>query len=277
MRRFLVACVALVLLAVPAMADDGIGEEVLPDDTVSVPVVDIPPSDDVLEDLPVDSEEDTPPVVDEVPPGDGEEVPPETLPPVEDIPPVDEVPLEDGEAGSPPEDIPEDDLDSVTLSDIYRLLSDSGQFEPSSSEEDEEGAADVALFALSGDLPCPYVDCRVSGLGDVRVYFPINRQYDTFAVDASGQLINVTDSTVYGYVVSSGPYRVRFDSFSGAAYRLLDSSNSWRDATVSDVTSSTVSILDEGNPSPLLPDTQVLACLILFLLGVVVVCLFMRH
>ena len=131
MRRFLVACVALVLLAVPAVAEDGIGEEVLPDDTVSVPVVDIPPSDDVLEDLPVDSEEDTPPVVDEVPPGDGEEVPPETLPPVEDIPPVDEVPLEDGEAGSPPEDIPEDDLDSVTLSDIYRLLSDSGQFEPS--------------------------------------------------------------------------------------------------------------------------------------------------
>lgn len=252
MRRFLVACVALVLLAVPAMAEDEIGEEVLPDDTVSVPVVDIPPSDDVLEDLPVGSEEDTPPVVDEVPPGDGE-------------------------AGSPPEDIPEDDLDSVTLSDIYRLLSDSGQFEPSSSEEDEEGAADVALFALSGDLPCPYVDCRVSGLGNVRVYFPINRQYDTFAVDASGQLINVTDSTVYGYVVSSGPYRVRFDSFSGAAYRLLDSSNSWRDATVSDVTGSTVSILDEGSPSPLLPDTQVLACLILFLLGVVVVCLFMRH
>ena len=63
MRRFLVACVALVLLAVPAMAEDEIGEEVLPDDTVSVPVVDIPPSDDVLEDLPVGSEEDTPPVV----------------------------------------------------------------------------------------------------------------------------------------------------------------------------------------------------------------------
>ena len=269
-RRFLVACAALVLLAVPAIADDEIGEEVSPDDTVSVPVVDVPPADDVLEDLPVDSAEDTPPV--------GEEVPSDLLPPVvEDTPPVDELLPEDRGDGPSLEDSPDEDLDGVTLSDIYRLLSDSGQFEPSSSEEDEEGVADVALFALSGDLPCPYVDCRVSGLGAVRVYFPVNRQYDTFAVDASGQLLNVTDSTVYGYVVSSGPYRVRFDAFSGAAYRLLDSSNSWRDTTVSDVTGSTVAILDGDSPSPLLPDTQVLICLILFLLGVVVVCLFMRH
>ncbi len=265
LQRFLVVCVALVLLAVPAMAEDEIGEEVLSEnDTVSVPVVNIPAADDVLEDLPVGSEEDTPPVVDEVPSENGEDIPPVDEVPLENgenIPSVDEVPLENGE---------------VTLSDIYDLLYDSGQFEPSSSEE-ESAVDDAALFALSGDLPCPYVDCYVSGLGDVRLYFPVNRQYDTFAVDTSGNLINVTDSTIYGYVVSSGPYRVRFDSFSGASYRLLDSSNSWRDTTVSDITDSTISILDESNLSPLLPDTQVLVCLILFLLGVVVVCLFMRH
>lgn len=255
MKRVFLVFLSFLILSVCAYADET--GEVMEDDSVPVVVDDVSSTPDVLEPLPEDTEEIPPPV-------DSEESPLQEG----------ESSLEEGQEEVLESPESEDDLYvGATLDDIYNLLNDSSMFVPPDSEEDSSDS--VSVYALPGSLPCPYVYADVSGLGNVRIYFPINRQYNTFAYDDSDYLINITDSTVYGYVLGSTPYRIRFDSFGAVYYRDYDNDYSWRDTTVYPTDEGTLEILRRS--IPLFPSEIYVQWLPVFLLGGLLVCQFMKH
>lgn len=129
------------------------------------------------------------------------------------------------------------------------------------------------------EFPYPEYDGARNGLsyivfntGDI-FYFPATYQTDTFAVQ-NGRIVNVTNSSVSGYLVSSGVSRpARVTSLGDVEYR-VDSGYSYEPLAYSSIDASNVSFYTAPLSSS--DGTPFFSLSFLFLLGVIVLCLFMR-
>lgn len=225
-----------------------------------------PPAVEDTENSPVDDESSVEPPAEEV---EESGVPDPEPPPGGDSPEV-----EEGDTGTSDDvdDIPVDyssePLDIVLLSDIYSLMSESQLF----SVEDNQ-YPESAPFAAGY-----YIECSTSQLGTVMMYVPYNFQRGSFSFDDTGNLVNITSSTITGIVFRGNTsYTLRFSSFGNPQYRSSSGSSSYMDLTVNEVLNTNVQIFSSQHQIALYPDSQLLQLILVFLGGVIVCKLFLTH
>ena len=189
------------------------------------------------------------------------------------------------------------DTDIVGDSDSDELVGSDGSLEDDELIEGEElvPSGDVAaeleeirelleqseFFAVSEDYPSTaplqggyYIDCS-AGL----LFVPREAQYGAFAYDDSGELVNITDSTISGIIQRGrSVYDLRFTSFGTAEYRERDGSSwQWTSVSTGTVSASNVEIFDDGSAVRLWPTSTMLALVSILLLGVIAWRQFMRR
>lgn len=137
------------------------------------------------------------------------------------------------------------------------------------------------VFAVPEDYPSTaplqggyYIDCS-AGL----IFVPREAQYGAFAYDDSGELVNITDSTIFGIIQrGSSVYDLRFSSFGTAEFRERDGSSwQWTSISIGTVSSTNVEVFDDGNAVRLWPTSTMLALISILLLGVIAWRQFMRR
>lgn len=154
--------------------------------------------------------------------------------------------------------------------DVTAFLESPDTYEVYSVESDVLAAA-----ASSGDgfpfYGSAWVHGTVSGLGDVSLYFPSNRQSGYVGLDSSGNLFNVSDSTWTGvmYDSSGTAYTVSFGSFALPRYRVSASSSSYQ--TLYLVPSESNLVLPDS-PSAVYSISDLLPFVGLLLLGGILLC-----
>lgn len=120
---------------------------------------------------------------------------------------------------------------------------------------------------------CCYISCYSSQFGYIDVYLPLTYQSDYLSFD--GRLFNVTNSTVSGVFFADGiEYSFRVPSWGNPQYRVEDDYY-WADLTISEIVSSNVVIADSF--PPLVSSEFVISYVPIALLGVIVLCLFMKR
>lgn len=189
------------------------------------------------------------------------------------------------------------DTDIVGDSDSDELVGSDGSLEDDELIEGEElvPSGDVAaeleeirelleqseVFAVPEDYPSTaplqggyYIDCS-AGL----LFVPREAQYGAFAYDDSGELVNITDSTISGIIQRGrSVYDLRFTSFGTAEYRERDGSSwQWTSVSTGTVSATNVEIFDDGNAVRLWPTSTMLALVSILLLGVIAWRQFMRR
>lgn len=196
------------------------------------------------------------------------------------------LPDEDGVSGDSAEPGSEDNLDSgadvdgdpvdgtITsagdaLAGIYNLLAESELF-----SVDDNAYPETAPLQAG----C-YIQADTSELGTVMIYIPFSFQEKSLTFDRSGNLVNISGSTISGLVYrGSTSYQFRISSFSTPQYRQSSSSSySWENLNVNHVISTNAQILDDGHEVPLYPSERMVQLIVVFLLGVVVCRLFMMR
>ena len=118
-----------------------------------------------------------------------------------------------------------------------------------------------------------WVKGTASGLGEVALFFPINRKDGYLGLDSSGRLFNVSDASFTGvlYDSSGASYYVSFGSFATPRYRLY-SGSSYQYYDLYLVPSESNLVLPDS-PSPTYSVSDLLPFIgLLFLGGVLVVC-----
>lgn len=111
-------------------------------------------------------------------------------------------------------------------------------------------------------------------LGEVTIYFPLSYQSGYFSWDGS-TLRNVSNSSITGYYRSDTDYYVRWSAFSEATYR-YPNGNYWTtdDLTITDIISTNVQLIEQMEYN--VTTDSILTYIIIFLLGVIVLILFMK-
>lgn len=194
----------------------------------------------------------------------------------------------------------DDTVDTDTVGDTPsdELGSDADLMEDDLLEGEEAPSADLSgvgeelaeikellqqseVFAVPEDYPSTaplqggyYIDCS-AGL----IFVPRESQYGAFAYDDSGELVNITDSTIYGIIQrGSSVYDLRFSSFGTAEFRERDGSSwQWTSISTGTVSSTNVEVFDDGNAVRLWPTSTMLALISILLLGVIAWRQFMRR
>ena len=224
--------------------------------------------------------------------------------------------VEDSEVGQSGDTVPDDDTsfpdESDDLADDLRDAVDSDPIGPSDSGElvgsDElvdgeelddgeevEPSGDVAseleeirelleqseVFAVPEDYPSSapleggyYIDCE-AGL----IFVPREAQYGAFTYDSSGDIVNITDSTISGVIQrGSTLYDLRFSSFGTAEYRERDGSSwQWTDISTGTVSASNVEIFENGDAVRLWPSQTVLTLILILIGGIIAWKQFMKR
>lgn len=117
--------------------------------------------------------------------------------------------------------------------------------------EDEAAAlaAEAEIYSISPDVQYgAYFHANISNFGDVYVYIPVAFASDSFSYNSDGIPINITSSTITGYIAGSNSNQsIQFPSFGIPRYR-TDNYNQYVDITRWDDIDSTVSVYtDEDN------------------------------
>lgn len=155
--------------------------------------------------------------------------------------------------------------------DVSEFLDDPSSYEVYSVE----GAPSPVIAAVGDDFPF-YGSCwmigTAAGLGDVTLFFPINRQDGYVGLDDSGHIFNVSDSSWSGvmYDSSGTSYQVSFGSFALPRYRLY-SGSSWDYETLY-FTASESNLVLPDSPSPTYSVSDLLPWVLLIMLGGVLLC-----
>ena len=111
-------------------------------------------------------------------------------------------------------------------------------------------------------------------LGEVTIYFPLSYQSGYFSWDGS-TLRNVSNSSITGYYRSDTDYYVRWSAFSEATYRYMgDRYFETADLHITDVISTNVQLIEQMEYN--VTTDSILTYIIIFLLGVIVLILFMK-
>lgn len=210
---------------------------------------------------------------------------------------------EDGNAASPVEDPPSDLPDSVdpSVEGVDPLAPDeanpenpSGGFGGSS-----DGSVDVlnlesvtihtesVLMSVPEDNVYPsgaplqgglYMQVDTSELGEIIIYVPTAYQYKSFTFNSDGRPVNITASTITGYCWDSNDYNVRWSSFGQAQYRRVSGTvSSYVDLTITNVINTNVVFVESNDDLPVVPDSDILQVVVIFLLGGMLLCLFMKR
>ena len=186
-------------------------------------------------------------------------------------------------------DTPSDELGSDTSGDLAEDdLLEGEEAPPADLSGVGEELAEIKkllqqseVFAVPEDYPSTaplqggyYIDCS-AGL----IFVPREAQYGAFTYDSSGDIVNITDSTINGIIQrGSSVYDLRFSSFGTAEYReRYGSSWQWTSVSTGTVSSTNVEIFDDGNAVRLWPTSTMLAFVSILLLGVIAWRQFMRR
>lgn len=198
---------------------------------------------------------------------------PEAIPETEELPVTEEAPVEpsepveDGEEvveGEPVVVVPESIVtDSLTIeAGVVTLAMPENNEYPSDSP-------------LSGGV---YIEVDTRELGEVLIYVPTDYQYRSFAFDESGNIVNIRSATITGVLYDGNTvYSVRFTSFGNPSYRLATGNYTWDDLTVTEVLNTNVVFIESNEDLPPVPDADMLSVIIVALLGVIVLCHFMKR
>lgn len=134
------------------------------------------------------------------------------------------------------------------------------------------GNAPPADAPVSGGL---YISCNSRELGETTIYLPVSWQNKCLTFDSSGNLFNLTSSTISGFAYSgSTKYQVRWSSFSAPQYRVWDSGYQYSDLTVLSVYDTNADIVDSFDEVPVVGFDSIYSYAVLGLLGVMILCLF---
>lgn len=122
-----------------------------------------------------------------------------------------------------------------------------------------------------------YITGVTRELGSVTVYLPINYQSGYLGLTSSGNLYNVSSSSISGVLYRGNTeYDFRLYSWSTPQYRVQDSGYyQYEDLTFTSITASNAEIFDSF--PPLVSADSVLSLVPLIFLGVIVLCLFMKR
>lgn len=140
---------------------------------------------------------------------------------------------------------------------------------PSVSAYTDDPPADAPF---TGSL---YLSLDTRELGPVTVYLPVTYRSGYLSY-SNGNLFNVSNSTVSGVMYYGGTeYQFRLSSWSTPQYRLYDSGYTYSDLTVTAIEASNAVIAEEF--PPLVSGEQVVQWIPVLLMGVIVLCLFMKR
>ena len=148
-------------------------------------------------------------------------------------------------------------------------------------EEIRELLEQSEVFAVPEDYPSSapleggyYIDCE-AGL----IFVPREAQYGAFTYDSSGDIVNITDSTISGVIQRGGTlYDLRFSSFGTAEYRERDGSSwQWTSISTGTVSASNVEIFENGDAVRLWPSQTVLMLILILIGGIIAWKQFMKR
>ncbi len=124
---------------------------------------------------------------------------------------------------------------------------------------------------------CLYITGSTRELGSITVYLPVSYQSGYLGLDSSGNLFNVSNTSISGvFYRGSSEYTFRLSAWSTPQYRpVTGSSYNYSDLTFTSISASNVQIAD-AFPS-LVPVSEFLSYVPILLLGVIVLCLFMKR
>lgn len=122
-----------------------------------------------------------------------------------------------------------------------------------------------------------YITGTTRELGTVTVYLPVTYQHGYLGLSDSGNLFNVSNSSISGIMYrGSTEYQFRVSSWSTPQYRLSSSSGyQYNDLTFTSIDYSNAQIADSF--PPLVPVSDVLSFVPILFLGVIVLCLFIKR
>lgn len=119
-----------------------------------------------------------------------------------------------------------------------------------------------------------YISCDTTQFGSIDIFLPVTYQSGYFSFD--GQLYNVSNSSITGVFYDGGDeYSFRCSAWSTPQYREADGGYTWADLNVYDIEYSNVDIAEEF--PPLVSHDTVMSYVPIALLGVIVLCLFMKR
>lgn len=154
--------------------------------------------------------------------------------------------------------------DTVTLQANTVLLA--------SAAEDNEYPADAPLM---GGL---YMEVSTSQLGDLLIYIPTDYQYRSFTKTDSGEPVNITNSTISGYSYDGSSYYIRWSTFGTAQYRSsTGQSYSYSDLDITEIKNTNVVFVESNEDLPPVPDSDTTNVILIFMMGVIILCLFMKR
>lgn len=123
-----------------------------------------------------------------------------------------------------------------------------------------------------------YMQVRTKQLGELMIYVPVTYQFKSFTFAVGTETpVNITASTITGYTYSSTDYQIRWSSFGQCQYRPYSGSYSYTDLDITSVLNTNIVFVEGPDDLPVVPDTSILLVILIFLQGVVVLCLFMRR
>lgn len=129
---------------------------------------------------------------------------------------------------------------------------------------------------LSGGV---YIEAVTSQLGSIIIYVPVSYQYKSFTTNTDGDPINITSSTITGYTYTGDDYYIRWNSFGQAQYRLVDYDygTNFQNLDITSIVNTNVVFIEGAGDLPVVPDSDMLLVIVIFLVGGCLLCLFMRR
>lgn len=123
-----------------------------------------------------------------------------------------------------------------------------------------------------------YISCVSDALGAIDVYLPITYRVGFFGVDGTGNLFNVSNTSISGvlYTAAGREYQFRCQSWSAPQYRDQNGNDhTYYDLEITDILSSNVQIADSF--PPLVEDSTLFNYAYLMIGGVIILCLFLKR
>lgn len=186
---------------------------------------------------------------------------------------------------------PEVEEDILSPDESVSLVPEVPQKEASREEDFLLPSLFSASYALSvpysygNDFPSDsplaggvYIEAVTSELGEVLIFIPSDYQFNCLTFDSSGNLFNLRASTITGFLLrGSTQYDFRLTSFNNPTYRLRSGSSSYSDLTITDITNTNVVFADGNSSLPTVVPEVLTQYILIFLVLVVVFCLFIRR
>lgn len=189
----------------------------------------------------------------------------------EDTDPSDLEPIPEVGEELPEEDLPEEDVTPDLNLDGASVVINAEQVLLAGEE-------DPVTYASGNTLSGCYLVLDTSELGEIKVYIPVDYQQGSFSYDNYSSLVNIRSSTITGYTLDGSNWTIRWPTFGTPQYRATNSSGyTWSDLTVNDVVDTNVQVVDDDYDLPLFPADGFLTVTIIMILGVLLICQFMKQ